>query len=299
MDRRLGPLLPLIARLGRRRQERTSLAELAGEAGCSRSHVQRAFRRAAGESPKRFTRRLQLESAAARLLGTEDGVRDVALRVGFDSHEGFTRAFAAHFGVSPRAFRRRYRRVDRAERLAQAEHLRRVGACVRLFRAPLHPTGSHDMTYDFTIEPFEETAFLYQEARCPHAEIGDRLGGILPAVFQYATAEGITMTGPPMTLYMAWGPGLVTLRSGMPVTRGAKGKGEIEAIVLPAGEAAVTTHVGPYDGLGEAHAAAERFVEREGLRRAGPLREVYLTDPTEVPDPAKWQTRVLWPVERG
>ena len=68
------------------------------------------------------------------------------------------------------------------------------------------------------------------------------------------------------------------------------------AEALPACEAAVTIHTGSYDGLGDAHAAMEHFLDEQRLTKAGPAREVYLTDPGEVPDPAQWKTQLIWPV---
>jgi AraC-like DNA-binding protein len=59
----LEDLLPTLAKLAARRGERRSLAELAREAGTSESTFQRAFSRIVGESPKQYTRRLQLERA--------------------------------------------------------------------------------------------------------------------------------------------------------------------------------------------------------------------------------------------
>ena len=55
-------------------------------------------------------------------------------------------------------------------------------------------------------------------------------------------------------------------------------------------------HTGPYDGLGEAHAAVEQFLAEEKLQKAGAPREIYVTDPGEVPDPKDWKTQVIWPV---
>jgi len=93
MAQTLAGLLPTLAMLAARRDERHSLAELARDAGTSASTFQRAFTRIVGESPKQYTRRLQLESAALALVSTTRSVLDVAFDVGFESHEGFTRVF--------------------------------------------------------------------------------------------------------------------------------------------------------------------------------------------------------------
>lgn len=40
----------------------------------------------------------------------------------------------------------------------------------------------------------------------------------------------------------------------------------------------------------------EQFLAAHGLEKAGPPREIYVTDPGEVPDPAQWKTQLVWPV---
>ena len=153
------------------------------------------------------------------------------------------------------------------------------------------------MSYDITKQSLPALTVLYKEARCTHAEIAQNLGQLLPAVFQYATTAGVPMVGPPMTVYTAWGPGMVTMRAGLAVADGAEGNDEISVMVLPAGEAAVTVHTGSYDGLGDAHAAVEQWIHEQGHTSAGALREIYVTDPGEVPNPDDWQTQIVWPLK--
>ena len=54
-------------------------------------------------------------------------------------------------------------------------------------------------------------------------------------------------------------------------------------ITLPAGPAAVTRHVGPYEEAGLADLAIHAWVEEHGYEIGGPLRERYLNDPAAVP----------------
>jgi len=80
-------------------------ADLAARLHLSRFHVDRLVRSAAGETPAALRRRVLLERAAHRLMTTDDEVLAVALDAGFDSHEGFTRAFGRAFGVPPSRWR--------------------------------------------------------------------------------------------------------------------------------------------------------------------------------------------------
>src|SRR5262245_6626807 len=90
-----------------------SLEELAGVACFSPFHFHRLFRAFTGEGVHEHVRRLRLERAAQRLKLSEQPVTDIAFDAGYESHEAFTRAFHAMFGMPPSQFRgTRYRPPD-------------------------------------------------------------------------------------------------------------------------------------------------------------------------------------------
>lgn len=80
-------------------------AALAATAGFSLHHFHRVFRGMVGESVMQYIRRQRLERAAFRLRHAGGEVSATAFAHGYDSHEAFTRAFRAHFGVPPREYR--------------------------------------------------------------------------------------------------------------------------------------------------------------------------------------------------
>lgn len=101
------------------RDEAVTPAEAASVAAFSPYHFHRVFRGVTGESLMQCLRRLRLESAARRLRYGDESVTDIAFGAGFDSHEGFTRAFKAHFGVAPSVWRSQ-ESARRVEALAEA-----------------------------------------------------------------------------------------------------------------------------------------------------------------------------------
>ncbi len=296
MAQTIEDLLPLLADLSADRTTRRSLAELASSAGVSPSTFQRAFGRLVRESPKQYTRRLQLECAALMLLQSDDSVLDVALRAGFDSHEGFTRAFTAQFEAPPKRFRRQAQAAGLDAAARHLDLLAHVGPCLSLFRVSTKPPPEPQMNYDITQQDLPAQTFLYMAGHCPHADIAATLGKLLPGAFQYAMSNHIALQGPPTAEYVTWGPGMVEMHAGVVVAAGATPTGDVRVKTWPATRAAVTIHTGPYDGLPDAHAALDVYLHQQGLTAGGPPREVYLTDPGEVPNPADWKTQVIWPL---
>ena len=87
--------------------ETLDLQALAGIAQLSPFHFHRLFQALTGETLADRVRRRRLEVAAGRLLMRADSTAlEIALDVGFNSAEAFTRAFRAHFGVTPTSWRR-------------------------------------------------------------------------------------------------------------------------------------------------------------------------------------------------
>lgn len=81
-------------------EDNRSLDDMAQDAYASPFHLSRTLSRAAGEAPVAMRRRVMLERAAWRLRsGTS--VTDAAWEAGYESVEGFSRAFARAFGHPP------------------------------------------------------------------------------------------------------------------------------------------------------------------------------------------------------
>lgn len=68
-------------------------------------HFQRLFKALVGDTLGGYIRGRRLTEAARLLLKSDLSIVDIAFRVGFNSHEAFTRAFKLYFGLSPKDFR--------------------------------------------------------------------------------------------------------------------------------------------------------------------------------------------------
>jgi effector-binding domain-containing protein/dienelactone hydrolase len=155
------------------------------------------------------------------------------------------------------------------------------------------------MSYSISKKEIPAQPVLVVRRRIKPAEVASTLADVLGHTFQHAQQNGIALDGQPFTRYLEWGPGMWTIEAGMPVkahASSAPAENDIRADTLPGGLVATTTHTGPYDKLGEAHATLQQWIETEGLSASGVPWEVYVTDPAQHPDPNDWKTDVFWPI---
>jgi AraC family transcriptional regulator len=87
----------------------TTLDELAGLCGMSRSHFIRAFRQITGMPPHRWLTMQRLKRAKGLLRGTKMPITEIALTCGFADQSHLTRVFSKVFAISPGAWRRQWK----------------------------------------------------------------------------------------------------------------------------------------------------------------------------------------------
>jgi len=84
--------------------EEITLESVSRVSGYSKYHATRIFKELTHKTPFETIRALRLTKAAQALQGSDGKVVDVALDSGFNSHDGFTRAFARQFDITPQKY---------------------------------------------------------------------------------------------------------------------------------------------------------------------------------------------------
>ncbi|MBN2444250.1 MAG: helix-turn-helix transcriptional regulator [Spirochaetales bacterium] len=87
-------------------QEELSLGKISDAICYSEEYTSRFFKKMTGINLFDYIRKKRLVLAAADLQKNNNNILELALNYGFNSHEGFTRAFTSHFGLSPKEFRK-------------------------------------------------------------------------------------------------------------------------------------------------------------------------------------------------
>jgi len=89
-------------------REPLGVEQLARRIYLSPRHFSREFRSAFGVSPASFVSELRLNEAKTRLVGARESVESVADSLGFQTADGFRRAFERRFGVAPSRYKRQF-----------------------------------------------------------------------------------------------------------------------------------------------------------------------------------------------
>jgi DNA-binding transcriptional MerR regulator len=130
------------------------------------------------------------------------------------------------------------------------------------------------------------------------------IGALFNESFQALSSNGVTLAGPPMTVYHDSGfkPEQLDIEMMFPVA-GSVTKAvpldadrQLKVIELPVIEtAACILHRGEYSKFHETYGALGQWIEDNGYRIVGPPREIYLT-PGDSPDA---MTEIQFPVEKA
>jgi len=94
-----------LAQIHRRPETRWTIADLAHEAGLSRSVLAERFRQYLGVPPVAYLTRWRLQLGAQMLRSSNFSVAQIAAKVGYDSEQSFNRAFKRNFGSPPARYR--------------------------------------------------------------------------------------------------------------------------------------------------------------------------------------------------
>jgi effector-binding domain-containing protein len=164
------------------------------------------------------------------------------------------------------------------------------------------------MSYSIVRRELSPQPVLVVRQRVQRAAVATMLATQFGRIFEYVQRSGVALAGQPFLRVLQWGPGVLLVEAGLQVAVAVQGEsshtgtrtsGEddsIRADVLPGGPAAVTVHQGSYENLMAAHAAVQVWIDEQGLQSSAAPWEVYVTDPSEYPDPKDWKTEVFWPV---
>jgi effector-binding domain-containing protein len=132
----------------------------------------------------------------------------------------------------------------------------------------------------------------------PSANVGPKMGELYGKLFSYAGTNNIAFAGAPFAVYYSYDPkGNTEFEVGLPVNTTAQGTEEIKFKEYPAMKVISLLHVGPYEQVGPTYEALKKYATDNKLETQPISWEIYLTDPMQEKDPAKYQTYVYFVIK--
>ncbi len=146
------------------------LKEAAGRMNVSEFYFHKIFTLVCGITPGEYVRNRKLAKAGSELVSENEKIIDIALKYGYDTPEGFARAFTRFHGASPRA-------------------VRAGEAPVRLY-APLRVSITMKGGISMNYRIIEKEPFYVLEKVETHTIIDDANKNTIPGFWTRAKADG-------------------------------------------------------------------------------------------------------------
>jgi effector-binding domain-containing protein len=129
------------------------------------------------------------------------------------------------------------------------------------------------------------------------AAVSTALGELYGELIAFAALNNLEIAGSPMTFTQTADPDTWRFQAALPVRLSGPltPMAPIELLRTHAGPALVFEHVGPYEGLAAARAQLEAWAASHGLRRAGPIQDIFVSDPGDTA-PEALVTRLVYPL---
>ena len=137
---------------------------------------------------------------------------------------------------------------------------------------------------------------LGYHALVPLSELSDFFRPTFDAVAREMEDHGVEIMGPPTAVYHAMAHDTVEVTAGFPVAALATPRAASVIEVLPGGPAVVAVHTGGYDTIRQTHQLLSDWVDQQHLSSGIVIWEEYVIGPAEDANPARWQTRLVYPL---
>jgi DNA-binding transcriptional MerR regulator len=154
--------------------------------------------------------------------------------------------------------------------------------------------------FELDIRELPEQAVVGKRERASSAELSAVIPRGIAEVHGYLEKRGVRPVGPPMTICpSADADDMVDIANTWPVAEELEVEGELESWTLPAARVLWMRHTGRYERLSDSYRLLEEVMAKNGLEPVDAPREIYVTDPQEIDDPADYVTEIAWPIGPG
>jgi DNA-binding transcriptional MerR regulator/effector-binding domain-containing protein len=155
-----------------------------------------------------------------------------------------------------------------------------------------------ELTLDLPLVDEPAGRYAVAAARVRVDDMNTYVPETIARVRAWLDARGVRCIDPPLTIFL--GPDFdewLDVEVGWPIAdTDLEGSDGIVVRELPPTRAVQHVHRGDHDGLPDVYRAFEPAIRERGLEPLELVREHYVGHPKNTPDPADYETRIVWPV---
>ncbi len=178
-----------------------------------------------------------------------------------------------------------------------AELQRRLDVLAELVERPESLTAARIPLEKVEVKELPGQPALTMRSRTTPDDLDPVISESINGVAAYISELGTPRAGPPFTISSdPDAEGMIEVSIGWPTAETLPGRGRVESLLLPGGKVAWAVYRGSYSGLSGAYRALYEWIDEHGYEVSGDPREIYYTDPDEVPDPTDYVTGIIWPI---
>lgn len=155
--------------------------------------------------------------------------------------------------------------------------------------------------YEVILKEVPEMSVISIRMNMSMKTISEDMGKCYEELYSYLQEAGGLFTGEVMAIYHCdenFDPDNFDAECCFSVKAFLPDKGRIKSRLLEGALMAATVHKGSYPELGAAYGAISEWMKANSYDYAGPMRDVYLNDPCNVPED-ELLTEVLFPVRKA
>lgn len=154
-------------------------------------------------------------------------------------------------------------------------------------------------TGDISLVAWEAQPYIYILDSCSAANISATLGSLFGEIYQSLARKGVMPISQPFARYISFpnqagDEDKVVIKAGAFMEAAIETDGRIQLAYSNTGNTLQASHFGPYESVSITHDAMHAYCNENNLKTNGSAYEMYITDPGLEPNPANWETKVIY-----
>ena len=154
-------------------------------------------------------------------------------------------------------------------------------------------------TENLEVVIWESQPYVYIIDSCKLSDISTKLGEVYGEIYHFLASQGTMSINQPFAKYLRFphktgDENKVVLQAGAFMETEIETEGRLQIGFTSEGKTLQASHFGVYETAGLTHDDMKKYCNDNGYTIKGSAYEMYITDPSLEPNPANWETKVIY-----